>query len=502
MIKVIKGGMNVLTNLTKEEKEKIKKDLTLENPMYKQIKQFSKYNYTSVPPFLTYYMSQGDELIIPRGYSIPFEHEVIEDNRVEVPVDYPDFKIELREEQRRAVDAWGNNREKGTIVLATGKGKTITACYLSYMTRQRTLIIVHKTDLFVSWKKDIELALGINPKDIGVIQAGKYSIGDQFTVATIQTLTRLPLEKLQELYNTFGMIIVDESHRACAKSYEILRHFQAKYMIGLTATDMRADGLIELMYWLFGEVCYRSEYREDDEDIMPYKVIVRESNLKYNPPQMYYYKNKVVNEYEAQILMEQGETVKRKPLDPQALRDLLKDDEFNRLVAKDIIKEYVANKSIVAFLHEKEHIRTLRDILIKFGANESDIGLFYGDAKEKDEDILRKAENGEYKITLATFAKATEGTNVKRWDTAFLVTSINDEKNTEQAVGRIRRRMPDKKECIVYDYTHPNVKGMRNHINTRMKVYKKHKATIEYPNSIPTSKGILFRGFKKSRATF
>ena len=495
MIQVIKGGQQYLKNLSKEEKEHIKKDLTLDNPAYLQVKQFSKFNYTRVPPYLTYYITDGNFLVVPRGYEIPFKHEVIRDDRVEKKILYPKLRIELRGDQQLAFDAWSKNKEHGSIIMNTGKGKSVLGCYLAYHTKQRTLIIVQKSDLFVSWQKDIEMCFGIPSNKVGIIKAGKYNIGAQFTIATIQTLAKLPMDKLRELYTKFGMVIIDEFHHVSAKSYEILKYFQSKYMIGLTATDNRGDGLKQVLYWTVGDVCFRSENKEYDEDIMPYKVIIRESNLKYNPPQQYYYGNKIVNEDEAMMLKEAGKFVKRKPLDPQELKALLKDKDFNRQVAKDIISEYRANKSIIAFLHEKEHIRTLRDILIALGASEEHIGLFYGDAKEKDEEILRKAENGEYKITLATFAKATEGTNVKRWDTAFLVTSINDEKNTEQAVGRIRRRKEGKTECLVYDYTHPNVKGMRNHIQTRMKVYTKHKAKIQGGNR--PQRGLISRGFKR-----
>src|SRR3712207_2875118 len=81
-------------------------------------------------------------------------------------------------------------------------------------------------------------------------------------------------------------------------------------------------------------------------------------------------------------------------------------------------------------------------------------------------------------ITLATFAKATEGTNVKSWERGFLVTSINNEKNTIQAVGRCRRSKEGKEDVIIYDYIHPYAKGLKSHINTRLKAYKSNMAKI------------------------
>lgn len=478
MIKVTKGGMQVLEELSGEETEAIKKDLTLDNPDYIKVKKFSRYNYTTVPPYLTFYNQVDGKLIVPRGYRVPFEHEVTRDDRVSRKTLYPVFKLELRDTQKEAYKEWEEDTENGMIVLQTGKGKSILGCYLAYATKQRTLVIVQKNDLVDGWQKDINLSFGIKKKNIGLIKAQNRKIGKQFTIATIQTINRMEEHEQRKLFDKFGMVICDEVHHSPAKTYGLFKYFQAKYFVGLTATDQRPDGLQKVQYWLFGNVAYRSEEQENDEDIMPYTVKVRKSSLEYDPPQEYYYGRSIVDEETANKLKASGKKVKRKPLDPQKLKSLLKDEKFNRLVARDIYKEYSAEKSCIAFLHEKEHIRDLRDTLIDFGVPEEQIQLYYGDAKVDDSVMKDRAESKEVLITLATFAKATEGTNVKAWERGFLVTSINNEKNVIQAVGRCRRRKEGKEDVVIYDYTHPKVKGMSNHIKTRLKAYKLNKAKI------------------------
>ena len=344
MINVTLEGMQSLSNLTQQERDLIKVDLTIPNPTYNQIKKYSKYGYTSVQPFLMFYKSYNNELIVPRGYEIPFEHEVIQDHRVENFVKYPKFKLKLREAQREAFEAWNDTRSRGMIVLQTGKGKSILGIFLAYITRQKTLIIVQKNDLVDGWTKDIDLCLGLKKKDIGLIKAGKKVIGEQITIATIQSLNRLKGEELRELYNTFGMVIQDECHHSSADSYEILNFFKCKYLVGLTATDMRGDGLGKVMYWTIGQVCYRSKEDKDDEDIMPYKVIIKESNIVYNPPTKYYYGKTIVDEDTAYELMKAGKNLKRIPLDSQELKSLMKDKNFNEMVANDIIYEYKNKK--------------------------------------------------------------------------------------------------------------------------------------------------------------
>lgn len=495
MINVIKEGKTTLQNLTKEQMEYIKADLTLDNPAYKQAVKFSRYDNVRIPPYLFYYKQKGSSLIVPKNYSIPYNYQIIEDRRVENKgIVYPNIKIELRNDQAEAYKAWCENTDKGTIVLQTGKGKSILGVYCASAKKQKTLIVVQKNDLIDGWQNDIKLVLGLEKNQIGLIKAKTFRVGEQLTLTTIQTLAKLPPEKLDELVNEFGMVICDEFHRSSAKSYEVLDKFSAKYFIGLTATDMRTDGLEKVLYWRFGEVCYRSEEKVVDEDIMPYTVILRPSTLHYNPPQEYYYGNRVIDEDTAKYYMSIGKRCKRKPLDNTKLKELLRDRTFNKMVARDILVEYLKDKSIIAFLHEKEHIRLMRDTLINMGIPENHIQMYYGDAKETDAVMKQRAESREVLITLATFSKATEGTNVKEWDTAFLVTSINNEKNVIQAVGRIRRRKPGKEECIVYDYYHPNVTGLRNHLDTRLKAYKRNKATVQ--GMAKTSRG-LTRGYKR-----
>ena len=94
--------------------------------------------------------------------------------------------------------------------------------------------------------------------------------------------------------------------------------------------------------------------------------------------------------------------------------------------------------------------------------------------------MKRKAESGEVLVTLATYSIATEGTNVKAWQTAFLVSSMNNAKNTEQAVGRVRRTISgsNKTMSYVYDYHHPKVGVVSRHINTRLMRYNKLKLNI------------------------
>lgn len=458
------GGLTVLSDLTREEKNRIKDDLTLPNPAYIQAKAYSRFPVKTIPRDLFFFSQIGKSLLVPRGYKVPFKPDSLVDNRVSVAVPYPKLQIGLRATQQVAYNHWRKDTDKGVTVLPTGKGKSIYGAYLAYSKRQRCLIVVQKNDLVDGWKKDIKTMFKLRSSQIGIIKAGTFRIGKQYTITTIQTLSSLPPEKMTELYSTFGMIIVDEFHHSPAVSYTILKMFKAKYYVGLTATDMREDGLQKVLYWMFGDVCYRHKVEKDDEDIMSYSVKLRTCNIEFNPPDEY--------------TMYKGKR-KRKPTNIHVIRQYVNhNSEFNNLVANDIVSEFKDGKSCVALFHEKDHIRYMQELLEKKGVPSSQIQLYYGDSKESDSVMKERAENKTVLITLATFSKATEGTNVKAWEREFLVGSLNNKKGVIQAVGRILRRKTGKKDAIVYDYRLPNVKSLRNHGTTRNKAYKETKGTI------------------------
>ena len=124
--------------------------------------------------------------------------------------------------------------------------------------------------------------------------------------------------------------------------------------------------------------------------------------------------------------------------------------------------------------------------------------LYYGDSKEKSDVMMKKAESKEVLVTLATYAKAVEGTNVKSWEVEFLVSSLNNEKNVEQAVGRIRRRKDGKIDpAIVYDVRYGDCYSLKSHYKNRFSVYKRLKFTIFDKNSelTPRNRGMFTRGY-------
>lgn len=530
----IKDGLYI-KGLSTEQQESLEKDLTFDNPKYLQIKKYSRYSTTREPKYLEYfrYLKQGNDLImrVPIGINLTpyFPIADVADHRLAKALsDFPKFLLKLRDTQKEAfksfIKANSSPVLNGSIQLPTGKGKTILGTAIAAHFKVKTLVIVHKTDLVNGWREDIDKAFG-GAADVGLIKAQSRKIGKHFTIATIQTLNNLSREELDTLYNTFGLVIQDEMHHCPASSFNLVDNFKSRYRLGLSATPERSDGLSHIMKLYFGDFAFQYDYsamkEKEDEDILPVKVLVKQADVHFNPictgsHGFYSFKGDVCAEkhFNSDYLCRGDEIpIKKVPYEKRP-KIAYTDIDFAvtnypavmTQIIKDIITEYEKGHSCIVFFKQVNTLLNYEQELINLGVVEEDIGLYYG-GNFNCEDVKKTAENKRKFITLATYSKATEGTNVKQWEVAFFVSSINDGKNVEQAIGRIRRTKEGGKKLktvLVYDYRYSDCYPMYSHGYTRDKRYQLLGCEVE-SNLVPlkmksnTKLGSLLftRGFKK-----
>lgn len=493
---VVISNVKTYKNLPEDLKDEIKSDLTFVNPKLAKIQMYSKWG-TKEPAFLEYFSEEGDLLIVPRGYTLPFE-EVVDDKRILCDVKYPKFKFKLTDLQNKVVKAYMENIEasSGVIVMPTGTGKTVVGTYLACASNQKCLVIVQKNDLIAGWKKVIKDSLGIEP---GLIKANKFEIGKQITLSTIQTLSSYNEESLEFIAEHFGMVIVDEFHHSVAKTYNLINKFKAYYRIGLTATPFRNDGLEGLLYHYFGNIAYNAS---DTSDILPVSIVRRNIKIRYEFPVKYYLYDKRWRTYfekdsiELTTLVKTAKDmvkykscpieniiryiekgvvygrVKREPLNIGTVNKVVNSDaEFNSKLVQDILLEANDAKSCVVFCKTKEHCETIYNLIVKCFPK-SRVQLYYGNSKVKFNDVKERAENKDVLITIATYAIATEGTNVISWERGFLAGTIANKKDLIQCIGRLRRKAKYKKDVLIYDFRFPYVDGLSKHGLIRDKIYR------------------------------
>jgi superfamily II DNA or RNA helicase len=147
--------------------------------------------------------------------------------------------------QLAALENLKNLRSKGQnkalIISATGTGKTFLSAFdVQVVNPKNVLFIVHRRNIAMAAKATYESLFG-NTRSYGLFSGEERNLDADFVFATVQTISRD--EHFQSIEPTrFEYIIIDETHRSGADSYQKLTHyFQPKFLLGMTATPERMD---------------------------------------------------------------------------------------------------------------------------------------------------------------------------------------------------------------------------------------------------------------------
>jgi superfamily II DNA or RNA helicase len=443
-----------LTRIPDAMREELIQRLQLANPKYLENQRMGRWN-KGVPKVLRFYRRAGaNGLIIPRGYMRQLilmcrrqqESLEIDDRRRKLPDLTLAFHGTLKPFQQAAIDIM-LSKEFGTLSAPTGSGKTVMALYMMAARSQPTLIIVHTKDLAMQWVERIHSFIGISKEQVGMIGAGRKRIGEKVTVAMVQSLYKCA----QTVSPYVGHVVVDECHRAPSRTFtEAVTAFDAKYMLGLSATPWRRDRLSQLIFWHLGDLHHEISKSRlvADGHILDAEIVVRHTEFRpyYDP----------VNEYS------------------KMLSELTCDDDRNRLIAADVAKEAAANKGgggICLLLSDrKRHCETLQAILKhKHGM---DSHLITGDLTTvKRREVIDELHRGNVKILIATGQLIGEGFDHPSLSTLFLATPVRFSGRLLQYLGRVLRPSQGLKRARVYDYVDIHVPTLLAAAKARQRVY-------------------------------
>ena len=139
------------------------------------------------------------------------------------------------------------------MVAATGTGKTVIAAFdfkrvLKEHPHAKFLFVVHREEILT--KSRLTFRQILRDQNFGELLVGQYrpeSLDQLF--CSIQSLNSNELcRRLPADY--YDYIVIDEFHHAAANGYqELLEHFTPQYLLALTATPERHDGLDILKYF-------------------------------------------------------------------------------------------------------------------------------------------------------------------------------------------------------------------------------------------------------------
>lgn len=156
-------------------------------------------------------------------------------------------KVVPNKMQQDALNNLKNLRNKGKskalLVSATGTGKTYLSAFdVLEVKPKRFLFLVHRKNIAQKAMETFQSLLDESIK-MGLYSSNNKNSNIDYVFSTVQTFSRD--EHLMSFNSDhFDYIIIDETHRASAASYQkILNHFKPNFLLGMTATPERTDGL-------------------------------------------------------------------------------------------------------------------------------------------------------------------------------------------------------------------------------------------------------------------
>lgn len=337
---------------------------------------------------------EPDSSVLSEGLSLPI-------NLSFIGTPYP-YQIDI-------VDGFVKAGGNGLICVPCGRGKTFMAILTAAKLKKRFLVIVDKEFLMNQWKGELETLMP-NIR-IGILQGPKQETDpDKYdcTICMIQTLCGK--DYTEATFQDYGFAIFDECHHLGAQHFsKTLQKVQLKYMLGLSATPKREDGLTKVFFWFLGQPVYWEKTREPDPTVEVKSVFIETDDPTYN--------NTPVN-WRGEVVM------------AQLLGNILGCEARTKEIVRWILRlaEEPARKILV--LSERiGHLQTIETLLKPSGLT---ISYYIGGMKES----IREDGAANSRILLASYAMASEAMNIKSLNSVILA---SPRKSVEQSTGRILR---------------------------------------------------------------
>jgi len=389
-----------------------------------------KYSFGPTKYMIPYEITDYDSVLLPFAYSVQKLNLKRRSRDLFTPMTSP-FEGELRDEQNVVkTEAISILNKKGSVILSMycGFGKTITSINLACAIGMKTLVIVNKLVLMKQWEESINrfcpsaVVQKVTPKS-------KPDASANFLI--INAINTPKLSK--EFFSTIGLVIVDEAHLIMAETVsKCMQSISPRYLIGLTATPYRPDGLDALLEFYFGiDKIIRELWREH----LVYKV-----ETGFEP----------IVELTAQGRMNWGSV-----LDSQS-----KDKTRNELIV-DIISHF-KERNFLVMVKRVEQGELLEKMLLERG---EDVTSLVG---------ARQTFEVSSRILIGTCSKVGTGFDHPRLDTLLLAADV--EEYFIQYLGRCMRTRDG--TPIVFDIVDDNG-VLKKHYNTRKKIYLKHGGKIQ-----------------------
>lgn len=422
--------------LTKKEIEGIKDDLMMKP------NALTDFGGPPEEPF-PIYLENENKLYVPKFYGIS-KFGIPDINQVKPGADIDlDFQLSLKPEQKIPADAaMKGYREKGGGILSLpcGFGKTILACYFISQIKKKTLVIVHKEFLMNQWIERIKFALP-NAK-VGIIQGDKFQIeGNDIVIGMLQTLSMK--DHASDAFDEIGHVIIDECHCIPSRVFSrALLKINSNYMLGLSATPTRKDGLTKVLKYYIGDIVYM--VKSSDRNVVKVERQCYESQYEG-------YLGEMVN-YKGQVQM------------PTMINNIcayFRRTEYLMKRVDELIREN-GERQILILSDRKAHLEEMYKLAKEKGIES--VGYYIGGMKE-----AKLKESEKCRLLLGTYPMASTGLDIPTLNAMVLASPKSD---IIQSIGRIDRKKHENIQPIIIDCV-DQFSLFENQARKRLDVYRK-----------------------------
>lgn len=404
-----------------------------------------------------------DSLYLPKHFGIQTYGEPKETTRevAQTHDAYWSFQGILRDVQHPVVDSFLLPKpHDGILSLHTGGGKTVCALYIASRLKLPTLVIVHNSFLRDQWEDRVRKFLPF--ARIGRIQGDVCEVEDKdVVIAMLQTLSMkdIPITTFKPI----GLVIVDECHHIASEVFvQALPKVTSKYMLGLSATPQRKDGLMHVAHWFLGPLLYTS----DTGDKADTEVTVEVYEYQNDDP--------VFNEilYNAQGVMFTSLMVNK-------LAECEDRTQWLVEILKDVLEES-PQRQVLVLTDRVQHTKDIYAALPPELQSRSAI-LSQAVSAAKRTEFCSSCS-----VLIATYAMCKEGFDVPTLNTLLMATPRPD---VDQIVGRILRveKSARKVPPLILDLVDPQ---FRRQFQERNALYKKRSYSVKKMELPPSTKPV------------
>jgi len=369
------------------------------------------------------------ELLRDNDIKINLEDERFDGSTVDVC-----FSGALRSDQDAAVTAILKHNV-GVLCAPTAFGKTVVAAAIIAKRGVNTLVLVHRTELLRQWQERLQTFLSVSKGVVGTIGGGKAKPTGKIDIAVMQSLSRQG--EVNALVENYGQVIVDECHHVGAASFDaILKRTKARFVLGLTATPIRRDGLQPIIFMQCGPIRHtaiRPANAPHDLEVIPR---LRFDSINLSP--------------DAAI--------------QEVFREIANDLARTQAIAVDIRLAFDQGRKVLVLTERTDHLDAIQSAL---NNQRPSLFVLHGRMSKKQRAALmvelEALPPDAPRILLATGKLVGEGFDHPPLDTLVLAMPVSWQGTLQQYAGRLHREHASKTDVRIIDFVdagHPVLKRM------------------------------------------